>query len=67
MGIVLQMITKTGKIDFQKYTLQDIIYDDEIPKKTTKTTRLKLPRFTESQGVYRGLKVIDGGKPANTN
>ena len=63
----IRYVTWRKSLHEQKYTLQDIIYDDEIPKKTTKTTRLKLPRFTESQGVYRGLKVIDGGKPANTN
>jgi hypothetical protein len=67
MGVVLLMLAGSCKIDFQKYKPQDIIYDDEIPKKTTITTRLKLPRFTESQGIYRGLKVIDGGKPTNTN
>ena len=67
MGVVLIMLAGSCKIDFQKYKPQDIVYDDEIPRKTTKAIRLKLPRFTESQDIYRGLKVIDGGKPANTN
>lgn len=67
MKVILIMLAGSCKIDVHKYSPQDVVYDDEKETKINKESALKLPRFTNSQGMYRGLKIIEGGKPANTN
>lgn len=56
------MIAGSCNVKVQEYKPQDVVYDDEKRPKRTKEPKLKLPRFTNSQGTYRGLKIIDGGR-----
>lgn len=66
MLVILMMLEGICGVFSLKFTQGSIAFDDETPKKT-RSTPLKLPRFTNSHGFYRGLQLIPGGRPESKN
>lgn len=62
MMVVLLMLAGSCNVRVEEYKIEDVVYDDDKIIKKTKEPKLKLPRFTNAAGEYRGLKKIIGGR-----